>query len=158
MIKSGERVVVVAGAGCSAEFGLPTGIGLMRRLHSEALQESPTSGLSFADIFRRPFLEVFPSAYENKFNGRDVLEFLREAKNLYADSIDLFAFNHPSKAEVCKAYSTLGIMRGLYSETSVQDRFGDTSNYFELAYKWRKPLVSAGNSSRPNWLASLARK
>ncbi len=164
MIHNGEKIVVVVGAGCSAEFRLPTGYQIMASLRNERVDGTPTFGFGIGQALNNPFLEASPSVFEgDRSNQSAVIECLKIAKEVADDSIDLFAFNNPSHSNICKFYSTRRILAAMYEAASGKDEFGFKFELQKLRRSWRSPELQIRQSdgklkSCPNWLASLAQK
>lgn len=148
-----QDTVIVAGAGCSAEFDLPTGKSLVDRLRKEDIDPINDTYNLNRDLFSKGFSLFLKKAHlTQKYNRSN--DFLSEAKNMLADSIDLHAYWNPAHLPIAKLYSSWGIIASMYVEKSMP-KLG----YEPVAglYKkdiWRQTVVKKNK----NWIAALVQK
>ncbi len=144
--------VIVVGAGGSAEFGLPTGAGLFRRLQSQ----QPYQGGSFKeDRLELSGMDLATSIMTTygHYPSNEILdnELIKRSKSSFEQSIDLLSFQNSSIANAAKFFSNWHINANLIEKQKIKDRFGDERT--ELAYRndWKAPYI---NDHR-NWIASV---
>lgn len=148
-----DPVVVLVGAGASAEFGIPTGVGIYNDAKSEN-EDSIRTSAGFEDRFLSSFWEFL------RFNnlGQEQVKFRQLTRNLresHAYSIDLYAYYNPSDANIAKLYTTWRILKEHYSIQTQRDRWGDSRNILARSYRWRNPTVGIGETIRNNWMGEL---
>ncbi|MEZ5921119.1 MAG: hypothetical protein R3C60_07160 [Parvularculaceae bacterium] len=150
MIEADERLVIVVGAGASAEFGIPTGQKLVADLrHGQIMRPSADRYNIFEDTFDN-FYEFVRKVKTNSLQTLN--KFIHAAQASPHNSIDLFAFHHPSFSDICKYYSAWGILKGHYRKANDADA---GSNWQIRTDKWLLPNTTDGNQ---NWLGVLVLK
>lgn len=147
--------VIILGAGASAEFGLPTGAGLLNRLlemrpydHGRELQKS--GNLKDYDI-----ASAIMQAY-NQFPipGLDDQELIEKANSTFESSIDLFSYNNNSVLETAKFYTSWMIQSAMIESIKKVGRF----EISYITYKYRKDWLRHKLNDRRNWIADFVRK
>jgi hypothetical protein len=149
-----DPVVVLVGAGASAEFGIPTGVGVYEDAKNED-EENQATSTSYEDQFLSTFWEFL--RFSNL--GREQNEFrqlIRKLKESHAFSIDLYAYYNPQDAQIAKLFTAWRIIKEQYGFELIRDRWGDANRRLVRSYNWRNPTVGSGSNLRNNWMGELS--
>lgn len=149
-----KPTVLLVGAGASAEFGLPTGVGLYEAASREDETQSATSDTR-ADQFLTSFWEYIRFSNQHK-EQNDFRELVSRLNQSHAYSIDLFAYYNPSFAAITKHYTVWRLYKEFFQLEDYRDQFGDPRQRLARSYRWRSPKVGHSAAARNNWLGELA--
>lgn len=149
-----DPTVVVVGAGASAEFGLPTGIGL----YEDASLDLDDPRIDTAD-FDDQFLSTFWAFLKFANMGQEQTQFRRLQKKLrqsHARSIDLYAYYNPSEASICKLFTAWRLQKEFVDREEFRNRFSEPEVRYVRSFQSRAPTVALRGPSRNNWIGELA--
>ena len=150
--------VVVVGAGASAEFGFPTGIGL----YNEALHDAASASIPGARSgYEARYLSTFTD-FLNAVNDSKSLEEFRELQSHLgkssATSIDLYAYNNPSRAFLAKRFTAWRLVKHHFELELTINRNSESVYRLVPRQPWRSRTVGEHDSSRQNWIGALTTK
>lgn len=146
--------VLLVGAGASAEFGLPTGVGIYREASSEDEKLRSKSGAR-TDIFLSTFWE-FLRFHNLHAEQRAFRQLANKLKQSHAFSIDLYSFYNPDEAEIAKLFTAWRLIKDMFAVVKQRNEYRELEWYLERSYRWRTPTVSSGSNIRNNWIGELS--
>lgn len=151
-----DPTVVIVGAGASAEFGFPTGVGL----YNEALVDlADTSAPGFGNGYEYRYLSTFTDFLDAVNASEELADFRRLQVHLaksHATSIDLYAYNNPTRARIAKRYTAWRLIKHHFLIERAISRYNENTYRLVRNLSWRERRLGADNSLRPNWIGSLA--
>lgn len=149
-----SRTVILVGAGASAEFGIPTGLGVFK----DALDIQ--SGLSLDRVqtfsFSSGFREYLSRHSDHKLEaGYDV--FLQRVQSAVSPSIDRLAWLNEDVSEHCRAFSAWSILKSHYEESVGYD-LAYLDSGATVTHKKKCSHLYPFVGSHQNWIAKCADK
>ncbi|MEM7637950.1 MAG: hypothetical protein AAF269_02715 [Pseudomonadota bacterium] len=149
-----NQTIVLVGAGASAEFGLGTGVGLFEAAAKED-EKLTSKGGELADRLFHSFWEFI--RFNNMHGEQEAFrKLVAKLKESHSQSIDLFAYNNPSFANIAKLYTAWNLIRDLYLVSNERTHDGRAFKRVSHNYNWRSPKVGTGENLRNNWIGELA--
>lgn len=149
-----SKTVIIVGAGASAEFGVPTGVGVFK----EALKLEDVSSLWPAANFSfRAGFRKYLSEHPDRQLVQNYELFRRRVAAAVAPSIDRLAWLNEDISELCRAFSAWSILKHQYNEqVNTREDYGRPVHIYNYTKKVQHLNPFVGDLQ--NWIAKCADK
>jgi len=151
-----DPTVIVLGAGGSAEFGFPTGIGIFREVMADEFSSRPLRKMIGYEF---DFLSSFSNLLRvaNRHEELESFQALQlRLRQSHAQSIDLYAFKNPSQSEIAKLYTAWRLTKQHFRIETFENRYREQDFRLVAVQDWLAPSVGQGPERRTNWIGALA--